>query len=214
MLAVAHSLAMLFAARIVDGLSGGNITTARAYIADITHRGEPRQVVRHARRRLRPRLHRRAGAGRAVLAHQLHRADLGGRGDHRRRDGAGVGLAAGDRAPRARRRRSPWAALRELGGRESLRAPVHRRLRLLDGVRRLPDDVRAVRGAAVRLRRRAYRLPVERVRVPRRAGPGRAGRAGGRAVRRQARRWRIGPAVRGGRLGRQRADPLAAGVRR
>jgi DHA1 family tetracycline resistance protein-like MFS transporter len=36
MLAVAQSLVMLFAARIVDGLSGGNITTARAYIADIT----------------------------------------------------------------------------------------------------------------------------------------------------------------------------------
>jgi DHA1 family tetracycline resistance protein-like MFS transporter len=36
MLAVAGSLEMLFAARIVDGLSGGNITTARAYIADIT----------------------------------------------------------------------------------------------------------------------------------------------------------------------------------
>ena len=36
MLAMAGSLAMLFAARIVDGLSGGNITTARAYIADIT----------------------------------------------------------------------------------------------------------------------------------------------------------------------------------
>jgi DHA1 family tetracycline resistance protein-like MFS transporter len=36
MLALARSLAMLFAARIVDGLSGGNITTARAYIADIT----------------------------------------------------------------------------------------------------------------------------------------------------------------------------------
>ena len=35
MLAMAHSLAMLFAARIVDGLSGGNITTARAYIGDI-----------------------------------------------------------------------------------------------------------------------------------------------------------------------------------
>src|SRR5829696_5893061 len=34
--AVAQSLTMLFAARIVDGLSGGNITTARAYIADIT----------------------------------------------------------------------------------------------------------------------------------------------------------------------------------
>ena len=36
MLAVAQSLTMLFFARIVDGLSGGNITTARAYIADIT----------------------------------------------------------------------------------------------------------------------------------------------------------------------------------
>ena len=36
MLALAHSLAMLFAARIVDGLSGGNISTARAYIGDIT----------------------------------------------------------------------------------------------------------------------------------------------------------------------------------
>ena len=36
MLALAGSLAMLFAARIVDGLSGGNISTARAYIGDIT----------------------------------------------------------------------------------------------------------------------------------------------------------------------------------
>jgi MFS transporter, DHA1 family, tetracycline resistance protein len=36
MLALANSLWMLFAARIVDGLSGGNITTARAYIADMT----------------------------------------------------------------------------------------------------------------------------------------------------------------------------------
>jgi multidrug resistance protein len=36
MLALAHSLFMLFVARIIDGLSGGNITTARAYIADVT----------------------------------------------------------------------------------------------------------------------------------------------------------------------------------
>jgi MFS transporter, DHA1 family, tetracycline resistance protein len=36
LLAVAGSLPILFLARIVDGLSGGNITTARAYIADIT----------------------------------------------------------------------------------------------------------------------------------------------------------------------------------
>jgi DHA1 family tetracycline resistance protein-like MFS transporter len=33
---MAHSVAMLFLARIVDGLSGGNISTARAYVADIT----------------------------------------------------------------------------------------------------------------------------------------------------------------------------------
>jgi DHA1 family tetracycline resistance protein-like MFS transporter len=36
LLALAGSLPMLFLARIVDGLSGGNITTARAYIADVT----------------------------------------------------------------------------------------------------------------------------------------------------------------------------------
>jgi DHA1 family tetracycline resistance protein-like MFS transporter len=36
MLAMAHTIAMLFLARIVDGLSGGNISTARAYVADIT----------------------------------------------------------------------------------------------------------------------------------------------------------------------------------
>src|SRR5207248_2332257 len=32
MLALAHSISMLFLARIVDGLSGGNISTARAYV--------------------------------------------------------------------------------------------------------------------------------------------------------------------------------------
>jgi DHA1 family tetracycline resistance protein-like MFS transporter len=36
MLAMAHTLTLLFIARVVDGLSGGNITTARAYIADVT----------------------------------------------------------------------------------------------------------------------------------------------------------------------------------
>src|ERR1700675_3107822 len=36
MLALAQSLTMLFLARIVDGLSGGNISTARAYVADVT----------------------------------------------------------------------------------------------------------------------------------------------------------------------------------
>jgi MFS transporter, DHA1 family, tetracycline resistance protein len=36
LLAVANSLWLLFVARIIDGLSGGNISTARAYISDIT----------------------------------------------------------------------------------------------------------------------------------------------------------------------------------
>ena len=33
---LAHSLAMLFVARIVDGISGGNVSIAQAYIADVT----------------------------------------------------------------------------------------------------------------------------------------------------------------------------------
>lgn len=36
LLAAANSLFLLFVARIIDGLSGGNISTARAYISDIT----------------------------------------------------------------------------------------------------------------------------------------------------------------------------------
>ena len=36
LLAVARDLATLFVARVIDGLSGGNISTARAYIADVT----------------------------------------------------------------------------------------------------------------------------------------------------------------------------------
>jgi len=36
LLALANSLTMLFVARLIDGLSGGNISTARAYVADVT----------------------------------------------------------------------------------------------------------------------------------------------------------------------------------
>jgi DHA1 family tetracycline resistance protein-like MFS transporter len=43
MLAMATSFTMLFLARVVDGLSGGNISTARAYVADIT---EPKDRAR------------------------------------------------------------------------------------------------------------------------------------------------------------------------
>ncbi|GBC92632.1 Tetracycline resistance protein, class C [bacterium HR15] len=44
MLALAGNLFWLFASRIVDGFTGGNITTARAYIADIS---EPRERARN-----------------------------------------------------------------------------------------------------------------------------------------------------------------------
>jgi len=40
LLAVGRNLPTLFAARVVDGLSGGNISTARAYIADVTPEGQ------------------------------------------------------------------------------------------------------------------------------------------------------------------------------
>src|ERR1700704_3754219 len=43
MLALAHSIAMLFISRFVDGWGGGNISTARAYVADIT---EPKDRAR------------------------------------------------------------------------------------------------------------------------------------------------------------------------
>jgi len=43
MLAMAQSFTMLFLARVVDGLSGGNISTARAYVADVT---EPKDRAR------------------------------------------------------------------------------------------------------------------------------------------------------------------------
>ena len=43
MLALAHSIVLLFVARIVDGLSGGNVSTARAYVADVT---EPKDRAR------------------------------------------------------------------------------------------------------------------------------------------------------------------------
>ena len=107
MLALAHSIAMLFLARIVDGLSGGNISTARAYVADIT---EPKDRARAygligAAFGLGfifgPALERRAGA------RQLYRADLGRGGAHARRDDHGVALAAGNRPPRARGHRQP-----------------------------------------------------------------------------------------------------------
>ena len=192
MLALAHSLAMLFAARIVDGLSGGNITTARAYIADITTEENRAKsfgllgaafglgfivgpALGAAFSRISYTAPIWAAAAITVVATALawfwlpetvHRAHAGGG--------------------------SPWQALAELGGRESLRMLFTDRFRLLDGVCGLPDDVRAVRRAAVRLRRGAHRISVERVRLPRGARPGRAGRAGRQARSGERRTLAIG----------------------
>ena len=109
MLALAHSITMLFIARIVDGLSGGNISTARAYVADVTEPKDRVARLRADRRGVRPRAsssgpahQRRAGAG------QLHRADLGGGGDHARGDGDG----AGSGCPRPSTARTPAPACR------------------------------------------------------------------------------------------------------
>ena len=160
MLAVAHSLAMLFAARIVDGLSGGNITTARAYIADITTEENRAKSFGLLGAAFGLGFIVGPALGGAVLAHQLHRADLGRGGDHRRGDRPRLGLAARDRAPRrAGVGIAVGARCASSGGRESLRMLFTVDFVYWTAVRRLPDDVRAVRRAAVRLRRGAYRLP-------------------------------------------------------
>ena len=103
MLALAHCIAMLFLARIVDGLSGGNISTARAYVADVT---EPKD---------RARAYGLIGAAfglgfifgpalSGVLARISYTAPIwAAAGTDARRDGDGVALAARNRAPRARR---------------------------------------------------------------------------------------------------------------
>ena len=94
LLAMAHSITMLFVARIVDGLSGGNITTARAYIADVDAGRGPREALWPHRRGVRSRVHLRPRARRAVRAHQLYGADLGGRHGLGDRGAARVSLAA------------------------------------------------------------------------------------------------------------------------
>ena len=96
---------MLFVARIVDGLSGGNISTARAYVADIT---EPKD---------RARAYGLIGAAfglgfilgpalSGVLVRVSYTAPIwAAAAHHAGRDGDGVAVAARDGAPRARRHR-------------------------------------------------------------------------------------------------------------
>lgn len=63
MLALAPNLFWLFLSRLLDGFTGGNITTARAYIADISP-PERRAQLRADWRSVRAGVHRRSRAGR------------------------------------------------------------------------------------------------------------------------------------------------------
>jgi hypothetical protein len=91
MLALAHSIAMLFLARRAVGrqhLDGARVCRRR-------HRAEgPLEGVRDHWRRIRPRLHHGPGAQRRAREGELHRAGLGRGGDHPCRDADGVAVAA------------------------------------------------------------------------------------------------------------------------
>ena len=143
MLALAHiDLRCSLSARIVDGLSGGNISTARAYVADIT---EPQD---------RARAYGLIGAAfglgfifgpalsGVLVRHQLYGADLGGGRDHARRHGDGLAVAARDGAPGPGRHRQ--SAPLPAGAAPAPAAPPdpRDRLRLLVRVRDLSDHVR------------------------------------------------------------------------
>ena len=152
---MAHSIAMLFAARIVDGLSGGNISTARAYVADVT---EPKD---------RARAYGLIGAAfglgfifgpalSGILAKISYTAPIWA--------AAAITVVATAMAPGCGCPRPCIARRRALGNpfgylparccdASGLAPDPHHRLRLLVRVRHVPDDVRAVRGAALRLRR-------------------------------------------------------------
>ena len=90
LLALANALRLLFLARIIDGLSGGNISTARAYIGDITPPQGRARADGIYRRSLRPGLHLWPRPGRPAWPLQLCRTGLG-------RGRAGVGGDVVDR---------------------------------------------------------------------------------------------------------------------
>ena len=212
MLALAHSLAMLFAARIVDGLSGGNITTARAYIADITTEENRAKSFGLLGAAFGLGFIIGPGAGRA-FSHISYTAPIWAAAAitvvatvlawvwlpetvHHARAGGG----------------SPWQALRELGSRESLRIlftvdfvywtafAVYQTTFALFGARRFGFD--AAHTGYLLSAFGFLGVLVQGVlvgHVVARLGP--TSHAGHRAR------------LRGGRLGRQRADSLTADIR-
>ena len=145
MLALARSVPMLFAARLVDGLSGGNISTARAYVADITTEDERAKAYGLIGAAFGIGFVLGPALGGALGAHELHGAHLGGGGPHAGRHRAGVGLAAGDRASRgapARGRSGAGCATRSSA--PAAAPAADRGPGLLDGVGGVPGHVRAL----------------------------------------------------------------------
>ena len=66
LLGFARSLWVLFAARIIDGLTGGNISVAQAYITDVTDDKNRAKALGYDRRGVWPRLYHRPGRRRIV----------------------------------------------------------------------------------------------------------------------------------------------------
>ena len=157
MLALAHSITMLFLARIVDGLSGGNISTARAYVADIT---EPKD---------RARAYGLIGAAfglgfimgpalSGVLARVSYTAPIWAAAALTLVATAMAWLWLPETVHRARAGTgNPLSYLPGVASAPRHAPGAHARFHLLVLVLDLPDDLRAVRRAAVRVRRVAHR---------------------------------------------------------
>ena len=215
MLAVAHSLAMLFAARIVDGLSGGNITTARAYIADITTEENRAKAFGMLGAAFGLGLHRRARRSAALFSHISYTAPIWAAAAITVvATAARVVLAARDRPPRARRRAArrgarsaDWAAAATCGCSSRSTSSTGRRSR---STRRRSRC--SARGASASTRRTPAICSSAFGFLGVLVQGGLVGPIV--AALGERRTLTIGLAVRGGRLGRQRDDAFAAGLHR
>ncbi len=76
LLGFANALWMLFASRILDGLTGGNLSVAQAYISDVTDEKSRSKGLGHDRRGVRFRLHHRTRHGRIAQPMGLRRPCL------------------------------------------------------------------------------------------------------------------------------------------
>ena len=79
LMALAPSLCWLFVGRVISGITAASISTAFAYIADVTPPERRAARVRHDRRRLRRRLRPRAGARRPARRRSIRGCRSGSR---------------------------------------------------------------------------------------------------------------------------------------